>query len=120
MTNDQLQQLRARILSDVVPLVVSSSDEIEKFDITLRLIQSGSASQELYQQAYESAKSIPDDQEKLGALMALLDEVELDLGTNAEGTMEPDVAESTEGKHDTFENGGEAMHIQEHSEHNGQ
>lgn len=106
MTNEQLQDLRTKILTDVVPLVVASSDEVEKFNITLRLIQSGNATHELYTQAYESAKAIPDEQEKLSALMALLDEVEIDISTSPESDEQastapaPDTVDQPQHNHD--------------------
>ena len=77
MNQEQLDDLRARILGDIMPLAVSTSDGLDKFEVILRIIQSGRATPELFEQAYQSAKSLQDEQGRLGALMDLLDEVEM-------------------------------------------
>lgn len=77
MNQEQLDDLRTRILGDIMPLAVSTSDGLDKFEVILRIIQSGRATPELFEQAYQSAKSFPDEQGRLGALMDLLDEVEM-------------------------------------------
>lgn len=77
MNKERLDDLRARILGDIMPLAVSTSDGLDKFEVILRIIQSGRATPELFEQAYQSAKSLPDEQGRLAALMDLLDEVEM-------------------------------------------
>lgn len=80
MKEEDLTKLRSNILEDIVPLVVSDSeDPSERFSLLLRLIQSGGADEDIYQNAYVCAKSIHDSRDRLRALMALLDEVDFDL-----------------------------------------
>ena len=79
MNKDQLASLREQILADVVPLVLDSAQNgADRFGILLRVIQAGNASGELYSRAYESAKTIDDNKDRLEALLSLLDEVDFD------------------------------------------
>ena len=82
---EQLEELRQKILESVVPLIIDSADTgSDKFSLILRLIQSGNADQTMFDRAYKSASTIEDSGERLNALMALLDEVEIDLTRSEE------------------------------------
>jgi len=83
MNKDELLALREQLLADITPLVIENSgDGIDRFGLLLRVIQTGKAPQDVYTRAYESAKVIQEGPEKLNALLALLDEVEVDLSTD--------------------------------------
>lgn len=74
---EELLTLREQILADIVPLVLEGgASGQEQFGLLLRIIQSGNANVDIYNKAYESAKSIDDRGERLNALMDLLSEVE--------------------------------------------
>lgn len=89
MNHNELTALRAQILNDIVPLVIENEDNgSEKFSLLLRVIQSGNGTKELYARAYESAKKIPDTNERLNALLALMDEINLDVN-QLESSEEP-------------------------------
>lgn len=81
MNAQELKSLREAILSDIVPLVLESSgDGSDRFSLLLRIIQAGNASADIYKQAYESAKKIEGVEDRLEALLSLLDEVDFDAG----------------------------------------
>jgi len=81
MNREQLLALRKQILDATVPLVLESESlGDDKFSLMLRLIHAGNASGEVYQKAYEAAQAIQDKEERLSALLGLLDEVDIDLG----------------------------------------
>ncbi len=89
MNKEELLSLRSQILSDVVPLVLQSTGQgFERFSMLLRIIQAGGASGDVYRSAYESAKSIEDNDERLSALLSLLDEVDLDTISPADGSQQ--------------------------------
>ena len=95
MNKDELLALREQLLAEITPLVIENSGEgTDRFGLLLRVIQSGKASHDVYDRAYESAKSIAEGPEKLTALLALLDEVEVDLSTDDEPESEPPVTEA--------------------------
>ena len=80
MTQDELLALRKRIIDDVVPLAVDNvGDSPDRFELLLRLIQAGNTSSAVYQKAYDAAKTIEDKDDKLNALMALVDEIDFEL-----------------------------------------
>lgn len=80
MNQDELIALRKKILNDVMPLVVEGVENTpDRFTLLLRIIQSGDASADVFQKAYESAASIEEKDEKLSALMSLLDEIDFSL-----------------------------------------
>ena len=80
MNQDELIALRKKILNDVMPLVVDGVDNTpDRFTLLLRIIQSGDASPTVFEKAYESAASIEEKDEKLSALMSLLDEIDFNL-----------------------------------------
>lgn len=79
MTNHELLSLREQILGDIVPLVLESAPGGgDQFALLLRVIQAGNASGEVYRRAYESAKKIENTDDRLEALLSLLDEVDFD------------------------------------------
>lgn len=79
MNKTELMNLREQILGDIVPLVLDSTDDgLDRFSLLLRIIQAGNASGEVYRRAYESAKKIEATDDRLEALMSLLDEVDFD------------------------------------------
>jgi len=95
MDKSQLESLRDQILGDVTPLVINNTqDASEKFNILLRIIRSGRASNETYSSAYESAKNIEDGGDKLGALLALLDEIDVDIAQDGARGMSKPVEET--------------------------
>ncbi len=80
MTQDELLDLRKRILGDVMPLVVDSAGSApDRFELLLRIIQSGEASAELYSKAYETARAIDSNEEKIDALMLLVDQIDFEI-----------------------------------------
>ena len=77
MDNSQATVLRDKILEDIQPLMIDGvADGSEKFSLLMRVIQAGRASSEMFTRAYESAKLIEDQQDRLDALLALLDEID--------------------------------------------
>ena len=92
MNRQELEQLRQKILGDITPLVVDSTTaSADQFSLLLRLLQSGNATPDLYQKAYASAAAIEDKDDRLDAMMNLLDEVEVELDETA-----PDEPEAPE------------------------
>jgi hypothetical protein len=87
---EELTQLRNQIMNDVVPLVIESETGSDRFDILIRIIQSGGAAPDIYRKAYESAKKLENKDEKLDALMALVDEIDF----HAEPTEVPQASEA--------------------------
>lgn len=99
MNKQDLTSLRESILKDIVPLVLESSDSgADRFSLLLRIIQAGNATGDLYRQAYESAKKIESTEERLEALLALLDEVDFDanLSEDAASDVEQATASTSE------------------------
>ncbi len=101
MHKEELIKLREQILSDIVPLVIDSADNgPDRFALLLRLIQAGNASGTVYKRAYESAKQIENTEDRLEALLGLIDEIDFDansepavtVDTQSDGT--PDQPES--------------------------
>lgn len=89
MKNNELLAIRNQILADVVPLVTESADNgADRFSLLLRIIQAGNAGADVYKRAYESAKQIEDNDERLEAFMALLDEIDFDTTSPPEETAE--------------------------------
>lgn len=85
MNKNGLIELRTRLLAEITPLVVENAgDGADRFSLLMRVIQSGQATSEIYDRAYESAHSIEQSPERLEALLALLDEVEVDLSRSEE------------------------------------
>jgi len=78
MNQEQFQSLRDRILGDVTPLVTSTNTSADHFDLLLRVIQAGGANEEVYNKAYESAKMIQNNDDRLQSLLTLLDEMDFD------------------------------------------
>lgn len=80
MNREELLALRTQILDATVPLVLESESlGDDKFSLILRLIHGGNATGEVYQKAYETAQAINDKEDRLSALLGLLDEVDIDL-----------------------------------------
>lgn len=75
MDKDQLRSLRTQILNDITPLASEVDVTPDSFDVLLRIIQSGGATSDIYTKAYASAKLIQDKEQRLQALVSLLDEV---------------------------------------------
>lgn len=92
MTQDQFQSLRDHILNDIEPLIATTSVGADQFDLLLRVIQAGGASADVYTKAYESAKLLEDNDERLHSLLTLIDEMDLD---------EPRLVEEEPEAHDT-------------------
>lgn len=78
MNQEQLQSLKAKILNDIAPLAMQSSDNSDRFGLLLRVIQAGGANNDVFSRAYESAMQIQDKDEQLDSLLALLDEVDFE------------------------------------------
>ena len=92
MNKDELIQLRERLLAEITPLVVENADNgADRFSLLLRIIQSGRATKDIYTKAFESAFAIDDVGEKLDALMALLDEVEVDISRDEDDDIDDGV-----------------------------
>lgn len=86
-----LTELRGRILQDVIPLAIETAGaSSDRFNLMLRIIQTGDAPQDLYSRAYDTARSIEDKEDRLDALMALLDEVEYRNGADEDDADIPD------------------------------
>lgn len=98
MNQDQLQSLKSRILADITPLAMNSSNNTERFRLLLRVIQAGGANGEIYTRAYESAKQIQDKDEQLDSLLALLDELDFDANRAVDTTAAPDNAQQDTGQ----------------------
>lgn len=104
MTNNELLSLRKQILGDIVPLVLESAPGgADQFALLLRVIQAGNANGDIYRRAYESAKQIENTDDRLEALLALLDEVDFDASrseqsesTTAPAPVEPQAAPQVE------------------------
>ncbi len=80
MDSEKLVLLREQIFQDIEPLLVESTQNgIEKFELIMRIIKVGSASNELYLKAYECAKTIEDPSDKLDALLSIIDEIDIDI-----------------------------------------
>ncbi len=94
MNKEELLGLRERILAATVPLVLeTAANGTEKFSLLVRIIHAGNASSEIYTKAYEAAQAIEDKDERLSALMDLLDEVELDVDSHEEPAGEAEAPE---------------------------
>ncbi|MEI6053745.1 MAG: hypothetical protein WCQ49_00055 [Candidatus Saccharibacteria bacterium] len=94
MDNNQAAALRDKILAEIQPLMIDGvNDGSDKFDLLMRVIQTGKATNEMFSRAYESAKLIEDKEEKLDALLALLDEIDLNSDQSVEKSSLP-VSES--------------------------
>ena len=116
MNKNELASLREKILSDVMPLATGTDMSTGSFPLLIRIIQSGNATKDIYDKAYESAKSIDDNSEKLNALLALLDEVEYDVDEVLDDTESEDEAPS-EQTHPIEEDQSFDQHQEHHEEH---
>ncbi len=102
MNKEELVKLREQILSDIVPLVVDNADSgPDRFSLLLRLIQAGGAPESVYKRAYESAKQIDNTDDRLSALLSLVDEIDFD--TNQTASLEPDQPKGQDAQGGTFE-----------------
>lgn len=87
MNKDELTALRERLLAEITPLVIENAgDGVDRFSLLLRVIQGGHATSQIYAKAFESAHSIDQSPDRLEALLALLDEVEVDLDSGNDTT----------------------------------
>lgn len=104
MNQDELIALRAKILADLTPLVVDGVENTpDRFNLLLRIIQSGNADATVYNKAYDLARTIEDKDQKLEALMSLMDEIDFDIQskTEQESPQSPtDAAEESAERHD--------------------
>lgn len=95
MSKEQLLSLREQIMNDITPLALEGGGGAASFGILLRVIQAGNASADIYSKAYESARAIQDKDQRLDALLSLLDEIDFDAtrsvtqGENAPGAQQP-------------------------------
>lgn len=90
METQELKDIRAKILSDITPLVLESQGQpADRFELLLRIAQSGNATTAIYRQAYDSASAIEPADERLRALLALLDEVDFDVTASDEQPEQP-------------------------------
>jgi len=97
MDNNQVTVLRDKILADIQPLMIDGVDDgPEKFDLLMRVIQTGKATNDMFTRAYESTKLIEDKEEKLDALLALLDEIDLSTEQKVEDTPAPVLADQVQ------------------------
>lgn len=81
MTHDELIALRTKILTDIQPLAIGMVEsESDQFDLLLRIIQTGVAGAEVYNKAYTVAQSIENVQDRLDSLMAIVDEIDFEVG----------------------------------------
>ena len=76
MNTEELKQLRSQIMNDILPLVIESEGDSNRFEILISIIQTGGASLEIYKKAYESAKKIEDVDQRLEASIALVNEID--------------------------------------------
>ena len=118
MNKNELITLKERLLADITPLVINGADDgADRFSVLLRIIQSGQATSEVYSRAYESANTIEEGSEKLNALLALLDEIEVDLSRSEDEEVSVDEqpqVEPTAQQHD------QSQHYDEQREHHDQ
>jgi len=98
MDKDQANLLRDKILEDIQPLMLDdTTDGPEKFALLMRVIQTGKATNEMFTRAYESAKLIEDQEERLDALLALLDEIDYSAESEGkENSVKPKVEQTEE------------------------
>jgi len=98
MDKDQANLLRDKILEDIKPLMLNDTVEgPDKFALLMRVIQTGKATSEMFTRAYESAKLIEDQEERLDALLALLDEIDYSAeSVGKENSVEPKVEQTEE------------------------
>ena len=97
----ELVALRNKILGDIMPLVLDSEDNgSDRFALLLRVIQAGGADGAVYARAYESAKSIEDADDRLDALLSLLDEIDFDTNQQVQAPESSDVRPPAEEKMD--------------------
>lgn len=79
----QLLSLRAKIVESALPLILDGNGAPEeRFDFLLNIIRAGSANGELFTKAYELAMSIEQPDQKLPALLGLLEEVQYGIDSN--------------------------------------
>ena len=87
MNQDELVALRAKILGDLTPLAIDGVENTpDRFNLLLRIIQSGNADKNVYDKAYDLARTIEDKDQKLEALMSLIDEIDFDIQSKEEQT----------------------------------
>lgn len=80
MTRDELIALKAKILADIKPLAIEAvGDDVDQFDLLIKIIQTGASSAEVYNKAYTVAQGIESVQDKLDALMILIDEIDFEI-----------------------------------------
>ena len=85
MNKDELIALRERLLAEITPLVIENAgDGVDRFSLLLRVMQGGHATSQIYAKAFESANSIDQSPDRLEALLALLDEVEVDIDSDSD------------------------------------
>ena len=83
MDKNELTSLRNEIVSVITPLSINEIENpYDQFQMMIRLIQSGNVSKDIYRKAFECANSIEDSQDKLEALMTLLDEIDIDISSS--------------------------------------
>ena len=96
MNGEKLISLREQIFQDIEPLLVENAQSgIDKFELLMRVIRVGNASDDLYRSAYECAKTIEDPSDRLDALLSIIDEIDIDLSQAEDVKPEP-----TEDQHD--------------------
>lgn len=92
MTNDGLIELRKQILEQATPLLnVSDLPAEEKFRLSLQIAQS-QGTLEAYTQAFQSAQSFDNANDKLSALLDLLGEVDFAIQDSMEAVAEEELS----------------------------
>ena len=95
MDQDQLLNLRAKIVDSALDLILKGTGEpSERFTFLLSIIRTGRSDKALLTKAYELASSIEDEDTRLSALLDLLDEVQFDIDRNGSDEDETPVAPS--------------------------
>jgi hypothetical protein len=79
-TQQQLLEVKRKILDSLVPLVISQDgDSAERAETVLSLIQLGNSSVDLYSSAYDIINSVEDKAIKTDLFMRLLGSVQVSL-----------------------------------------
>ncbi len=96
MDRDELLKLREDIVAHARTLALEGgASPAERLDVIMGLVRSGDSSMELLNKAYEAAKELPEDADKLNAMLDIVYEIDSDLANN-EGGSPDEVHQETE------------------------
>jgi len=77
MNKDELLKLRAEIAYSARQIALNGDVEsADKLEVLMNLVRSGDSSGEVLHRAYDTVKSLPDDNDRLPALLDLMYEID--------------------------------------------